>query len=537
MDNLEATFSDMTRCLDRAAFNSATFTALTNEESEHAHRLIAAFQRKVTLITALSAANLRVRSDWTLGREGLARMHGFSSPEEFVQSLGGGGAGTKTEARKLIEAGTLATETETARERQKEADARALEFPDIPPVEVEQPWFAPLGDAVAEGVFSVEAATAIRRGLGEPAIGVTADMLRAALILLIPECATVNADQASRAARHMRDRIDNDGIASRTDAMRARQYLKVYDRPDGMLHGDFLLDPENGQFMKSFLLQVVGPRLGGPRFTEEGAKARAQSIIDDPRPTDQIAAEALIEALHVAAKADPGEVFGPVAPSVKAVFTVSTDPAPGTTSGTGTGSGTETHYNSATTADRRDGRESVLILPRAVAGSGDRDSVRWGIGNGLLEGTIEPVPAATLARLICIGGFTPILFNTTGQPLDVGRAQRLFTSKQRSALAIRDGGCMMPGCMKPPSWAETHHLHGWAGDNGLTDIKDGILFCKPCHLRIHNDGWLVTRTRALNGCGDEYWLIPPPKADPAQTPIRLYSRSSLNLRSPFHDDG
>ena len=36
----------------------------------------------------------------------------------------------------------------------------------------------------------------------------------------------------------MRNRIDTNGIASRADAMRARQYLRVSDRPDGMLFGD-----------------------------------------------------------------------------------------------------------------------------------------------------------------------------------------------------------------------------------------------------------------------------------------------------------
>ncbi|RJT91195.1 DUF222 domain-containing protein, partial [Cryobacterium melibiosiphilum] len=481
MDNLEATFSEMTRCLDRAALSSATFTALSNDESERAHRLIAAFQRRVTLIAALSAANIGARSDYTLGREGLARKHGFTNPAEFVQSLGGGGGGTKADARKLIEAGTLAAATETARERQKDADAQALEFPNLPPVEVDQPWFAPLGEAVTEGVFTVEAATAIRRGLGEPAIGVTSDMLRAALIVLIPECATLNADRASQAARLMRDRIDTNGIASRADAMRARQYLRVNDRPDGMLHGEFLLDPENGQFMRSFLLQVVGPRLGGPRFTEEGAKARAQSIIDDPRPTDQIAAESLIEALEVAAKADPGTVFGPVGPSVKAVFVVPDDadttagntdtahtPAPNatndtTTTGIRTTSTTDTTKSPATnetgttgttgtTAETSGPRETsetsetsetviadvadVTDLPKTTevpdTGAATRadnglllpgggtffakdkatssQNLTWGLNDGLLEGTINPAPEATIARLICIGGFTPILF-------------------------------------------------------------------------------------------------------------------------------
>jgi len=187
-------------------------------------------------------------------------------------------------------------------------------------------------------------------------------MLADAVVRLIAQCQSVNADQAAKAARQCRDSIDAAGVASRADAMRARQYLRVWDKPDGMLHGTFELDPENGAYFKDFLLQITGPRTGGPRFVEKGEKERAQRIIDDPRSTDQIAA-------------DPGTLFGRVRPSVKLVIT--DEPAPG-------------------------------------------QSLR----NGFIEGTPDAVPTTTIDRAICNAAFIPVLFSRDGTVLDVGREQR-----------------------------------------------------------------------------------------------------------------
>jgi len=477
---IDGVFAELTGSLARSGISAASFAELSDDESETTHRAIARLSREVATYLALSAANVAARSDWQLGREGLARKKGYPSPEDYVQSLGGGGGGTKADTRRLIEAGTMATQAETARIRQEQAERLAREFPEQPPLEVHVPWFAPLGAAVTDGTLGTESATAIRRGLGEPAIGVTEAMLTDAVVALIAQCQFVNADQAAKAARQCRDSIDAAGVASRADAMRARQYLRVWDKPDGMLHGTFELDPENGAYFKDFLLQITGPRTGGPRFVEKGEKERAQRIIDDPRSTDQIAAEALIEVIKVAAAADPGTLFGRIRPSVKLVVTET--PAPG-------------------------------------------QNVR----TGFIEGSPDAVPTTTIDRSICNAGFTPLLFSRDGTVLDVGREQRLFSRAQRAALAIRDGGCMWPGCHRPPSYCEAHHIKGWMADGGLTDLDDGVLLCARDHLRLHNDGWQINRVDT----DMEYWLIPPSTADQSRTPIRLAGASPLTSRSPL----
>jgi hypothetical protein len=47
------------------------------------------------------------------------------------------------------------------------------------------------------------------------------------------------------------------------------------------------------------------------------------------------------------------------------------------------------------------------------------------------------------------------------QPLEVGRTTRVIQATQRTALAVRDGGCVFPGCQRPLAWCEAHHLRHW----------------------------------------------------------------------------
>jgi hypothetical protein len=113
-----------------------------------------------------------------------------------------------------------------------------------------------------------------------------------------------------------------------------------------------------------------------------------------------------------------------------------------------------------------------------------------------------------------------VSFDDAGRPLDVGREQRLFTKRQRVALAVRDGGCMWFGCQRPPSWCEAHHIVFWQRDGGETNVDDGILLCKHHHLLAHNNGWEIARDDQ-----SRYWLTPPTEVDPEQKPVLMTSKS------------
>src|SRR5690606_13676877 len=138
-----------------------------------------------------------------------------------------------------------------------------------------------------------------------------------------------------------------------------------------------------------------------------------------------------------------------------------------------------------------------------------------GRGHGRIEGHPEPVSIDTVERHTCDSGTIDITFDTNGQAIDVGREQRLFTHRQRIALAARDGGCMAPGCERPPSWTEAHHIKHWNRDHGKTDLDNGILLCRHHHLLFHDHAWEIIRR------DHEFWLIPPTHIDPHQTPRRM----------------
>jgi hypothetical protein len=55
---------------------------------------------------------------------------------------------------------------------------------------------------------------------------------------------------------------------------------------------------------------------------------------------------------------------------------------------------------------------------------------------------------------------------------------------QRRALAIRDGGCVEPGCTAPPEWCDAHHKWHWA-HGGPTDLANLELRCRRHHITAH----------------------------------------------------
>ncbi|MEB0292646.1 HNH endonuclease signature motif containing protein, partial [Cryobacterium sp. 10C2] len=127
---------------------------------------------------------------------------------------------------------------------------------------------------------------------------------------------------------------------------------------------------------------------------------------------------------------------------------------------------------------------------------------------GVIEGTAVTVSAETLERNRCDSGLLDVTFDDHGHGVDLGREQRTFSPAQRAALSLRDGGCMWPGCDRPPSWTETHHIQHWKDDTGQTNLDQGILLCRADHLRLHNEHWHITRDDT-----GQYWLTPPPGLD------------------------
>ena len=100
---------------------------------------------------------------------------------------------------------------------------------------------------------------------------------------------------------------------------------------------------------------------------------------------------------------------------------------------------------------------------------------------------------ADSVRLACCD--SPLRRLATNGPstvLDLGRTTRLVTPSQRLALEVRDGGCVFPGCARPPGWCDAHHLVSWL-DGGATDLDNLALLCRRHHRLHHHSGWTLHR--------------------------------------------
>ncbi len=74
------------------------------------------------------------------------------------------------------------------------------------------------------------------------------------------------------------------------------------------------------------------------------------------------------------------------------------------------------------------------------------------------------------------------------QPLAVGRTQRIATAAQRRALALRDRGCIMPGCEVPAERCQIHHLTPWT-EGGATDLPNLASLCWAHHRVVDLGRW------------------------------------------------
>ena len=126
-----------------------------------------------------------------------------------------------------------------------------------------------------------------------------------------------------------------------------------------------------------------------------------------------------------------------------------------------------------------------------------------GAPGGELE-TGAPIPDATVQRLACDATITRVLLDSESAVIDVGRSQRVVPGSTRRALNVRDKGCRWPGCDRPASWTQAHHIVHWV-HHGRTDMDNLVLLCHRHHWLVHECGFQIVRAD-----GGGILTIPPP---------------------------
>jgi Domain of unknown function (DUF222) len=161
-------------------------------------------------------------------------------------------------------------------------------------------------------------------------------------------------------------------------------------------------------------------------------------------------------------------------------------------------------------ASTRPPRPEVTLVVQAD----EPDSTTGPTGVRLADGTTR--------TLRCDPDLYAVVVDSLGVPLDLGHAVRSANVAQRRAMAVRDGGCVFPGCTLPPQWCDAHHLDLYR-NGGRTDVARLASLCRHHHGVTHRSGWQMSATddgwyRWQTPTGRTFWSQRHGRTRPDQPP-------------------
>ena len=244
------------------------------------------------------------------------------------------------------------------------------------------------------------------------------------------ELARVTAPaELATAVREWVESVDPDAASDRMAALRRRRRLRVAPQPDGMVRVDGELDPETGETVTTALRAI------------QDADVRSSS--GDRRTGEQRVADAL------------GEL-------------------------------------SRQWLDSRDRPRVAGERPHVTVTVG-LEALREPRGHSATLAHTGPLSASFARRVACDAAVIPAVLGARSEPLDVGRKTPVVPPAVRRAVVLRDRHCRFPGCDRPQSWCEAHHVVHWA-DGGSTSLANLVLLCRAHHRAVH-EGFGVRMTR------------------------------------------
>lgn len=232
-----------------------------------------------------------------------------------------------------------------------------------------------------------------------------------------------------KAVEYWSNCADDDAAEKSAQDQRDSAYLHVSQTLAGMVRLDGLFDKEAGDEILTALDAAMTPR------------ARGEANSDDPAPAPRRRAQALGHICRQHLNHHPGTLGG-----------------------------------------HRPHVSVIIDLPTLNGHTGRRCE----LGH---VGTITP---ETARRILCDAEVSWAIVNGDSVPLAMGRSARTATPSQLRALAIRDGGCVTPGCQRPPAWCDAHHKTPWS-QHGPTNLDNLELRCRPHHTQIHQQHHSIRR--------------------------------------------
>jgi hypothetical protein len=324
--------------------------------------------------------------------------------------------------------------------------------------------------ALTGGVLSPAHARVLAQGTRQLPDHVT----REAEPVLLQTAVRVDPPRLRQAVGYLLQVADPDGADLRAQRRYARRGLWLAATLDYMVAVNGLLEPEAGHTVLAALEPLARPADAG-----------------DTRSSDQRNADALTELARRALEGGRLPKAGGVRPQL--LVTTDLDSLAGRPEGLGGALGwAEPLEPEACRRVACDATVTRVLVTRDHDPSGARGAA---VEPGGDQSTCDPssAPVGLQERLrAAMALLPPILGGAPSRPLDVGRATQVISPAQRSALAVRDGGCVFPECDRSLAWCDAHHLWHWV-DGGPTELWNLALVCRAHHRAVHEGGWHLAR--------------------------------------------
>ncbi|MCZ4276481.1 DUF222 domain-containing protein [Rhodococcus yunnanensis] len=144
------------------------------------------------------------------------------------------------------------------------------------------------------------------------------------------------------------------------------------------------------------------------------------------------------------------------------------------------GSDTDTDTDTETDAQERDRRDqgqrqhdALKVIVRQMLASGALGLHRGLPVTAVVSMTLRDLEAGAGCAVTATGSLVRmrdairmashahhylVIFDDDGRPLHLGRSKRIASPDQRIVLMAADRGCTFPGCTRPATWSQVHHI-------------------------------------------------------------------------------
>ncbi|WP_082808015.1 HNH endonuclease signature motif containing protein [Microbacterium hominis] len=159
----------------------------------------------------------------------------------------------------------------------------------------------------------------------------------------------------------------------------------------------------------------------------------------------------------------------------------------------------------------------------------EADDLIAGTGFAHAQGCDQPVSTMVARHVACAGAIQRVATRPGGRVVAIGTEERVFNRHQRRAIALRDGGCIIPGCGVPAGWCEIHHVTEHA-QGGPTHTDNGVLLCWYHHRFLDRIGWKLRMNSGVPEVTAPPWHGRDHRWRPVTTsPVRLTKRAKRIL--------